>query len=102
MLQFSFAVPWLLSSRTSHRQRRDTLDALVAQGIERLPPEQKAVGSNPIEGTNENPASPAGGVFCMPATDYHLRACRDHAAKLSGLAPRLIPVGLSDSKRGLP
>ncbi len=25
--------------------------ALVAQGIERLPPEQKAVGSNPIEGT---------------------------------------------------
>lgn len=25
--------------------------ALVAQGIERLPPEQKVVGSNPIEGT---------------------------------------------------
>lgn len=25
--------------------------ALVAQGIERLPPEQQAVGSNPIEGT---------------------------------------------------
>lgn len=26
--------------------------ALVAQGIERLPPEQQAVGSNPIEGTS--------------------------------------------------
>ena len=25
--------------------------ALVAQGIERLPPEQKAAGSNPVKGT---------------------------------------------------
>ena len=25
--------------------------ALLAQGIERLPPEQKAAGSNPVEGT---------------------------------------------------
>ena len=28
--------------------------ALVAQGIERLPPEQKAAGSNPVKGTSEN------------------------------------------------
>lgn len=27
--------------------------ALVAQGIERLPPEQKAAGSNPVKGTRE-------------------------------------------------
>ncbi|GAP57797.1 hypothetical protein AHiyo1_07220 [Arthrobacter sp. Hiyo1] len=47
----------LLSSWTSLRQRTGAPDALVAQGIERLPPEQKAVGSNPIEGTTENPAS---------------------------------------------
>lgn len=47
----------LLSSWTSLRQRVGAPDALVAQGIERLPPEQKAVGSNPIEGTTENPAS---------------------------------------------
>ena len=26
--------------------------ALVAQGIERLPPEQKAAGSNPVKGTS--------------------------------------------------
>ena len=32
--------------------------ALVAQGIERLPPEQKVVGSNPIEGTFLSPESP--------------------------------------------
>jgi hypothetical protein len=43
----------LLSSWTSLRQRMGTPNALVAQGIERLPPEQKAVGSNPIEGTTK-------------------------------------------------
>src|SRR5213079_2034671 len=54
----------LLSSWTSLRQRMGAPDALVAQGIERLPPEQKAVGSNPIEGTTETPpVHGAGGVF---------------------------------------
>jgi hypothetical protein len=28
--------------------------APIAQGIERLPPEQKAAGSNPVRGTNAN------------------------------------------------
>src|SRR5882757_7608920 len=33
--------------------------APVAQGIERLPPEQKAAGSNPAGGTSENTVRPA-------------------------------------------
>ena len=48
---FPLQATLLLSSRTSRQQRQDPRIALVAQGIERLPPEQKVVGSNPIEGT---------------------------------------------------
>jgi hypothetical protein len=54
--QFRIGFPleptFLLSSRTSRRERQEIRIALVAQGIERLPPEQKAVGSNPTEGTS--------------------------------------------------
>lgn len=45
--------------------------ALVAQGIERLPPEQKAVGSNPIEGTTKGPVDLVGGAFlAMRGNDF--------------------------------
>lgn len=64
--RFSLRATFLLSSRTSRWQRQDPWIALVAQGIERLPPEQKVVGSNPIEGTEETPAAwKSGGGFCV-------------------------------------
>ena len=42
--RFCFSVSSMIAYNLLHR-------ALVAQGIERLPPEQKAAGSNPVKGT---------------------------------------------------
>lgn len=69
---------FLLSSRTSRWQQQEPWIALVAQGIERLPPEQKVVGSNPIEGTEKTPAAwKSGGGFAfpppIPGANVHLR-----------------------------
>ena len=67
-----------------------TVPALVAQGIERLPPEQKVVGSNPIEGTIEAraPQREAGPFsFSAPSPDLVRTTTPRYAASMSSREP---------------
>ena len=88
--RFSLQATFLLSSRTSRWQRQDPWIALVAQGIERLPPEQKVVGSNPIEGTEETPAAwkSSGGFCVLPPGENPLCPEPSHAALTPGAGRR--------------
>ena len=78
-IRFSLQATFLLSSRTSGWQQQEPWIALVAQGIERLPPEQKVVGSNPIEGTEKPPPLGKARGFLRPAllpgANVHLWPC---------------------------
>ena len=93
--RFSLQATFLLSSRTSRWQQQEPWIALVAQGIERLPPEQKVVGSNPIEGTDETPAAwKSCGGFCVPfARTYTLRPCLGRRYGTDGTPGQPCPWG---------